>query len=235
MSESGARSKVEQLRQQEASERRRRLIAVAAVSALVAGGIAVAATLALGGESADPAAGQGLVGIGSDATCQDDELIPASGGGDHVETDVTYKTAPPAFGPHRPIWEQVAAGRKFYEAGDRPEVESLVHNLEHGYTILWYDQTVADDSDALDAVEEIADKFPGPAVAEGKFIAVPWLAADGDPFPDGSHVALSHWSIKGDGETGQGVIRYCSGPSGAEVDDFMATWPYSDSPEPFAG
>ena len=235
MSESGARSKVEQLRKQEQSERRRRLIAVGAVSAVVAGGIAVAATLALGGESADPSAGQGLVGIGADATCGEDVLTPADGGGDHVETPVSYDTSPPSFGPHRPLWEQVGTGRKLYEADDRPEVEALVHNLEHGYTILWYDQTVADDGDAMDAVEEIVDKFPGPAVAEGKFIAVPWLAEDGDPFPDDNHVALSHWSVKGDGETGQGVIRYCSGPSGDEVDDFVQTWPYSDSPEPFAG
>ena len=235
MSESGARSKVEQLRKQEAGERRRRMIAIGAVSAAVVGVIGVTAFLAVSGEEADPAAGQGPVGIGSNATCTDDELIPADGGGDHVETDVTYDTTPPAFGPHRPIWEQVAAGRKLYEADDRPEIESLVHNLEHGYSILWYDQSVADDSDAMDAVEEIVDKFPGPAVAEGKFIAVPWLAEDGDPFPDGNHVALSHWSVKGDGQTGQGVIRYCSGPNGDEVDDFVTAWPYSDSPEPFAG
>ena len=31
---------------------------------------------------------------------------------------------------------------------DRPTLEALVHNLEHGYTILWYDETIADDDDA---------------------------------------------------------------------------------------
>ena len=29
-----------------------------------------------------------------------------------------------------------------------PTLESLVHNLEHGYTILWYDETIADDDEA---------------------------------------------------------------------------------------
>ncbi|QWC84044.1 DUF3105 domain-containing protein [Nocardioidaceae bacterium] len=235
MSESGARSKVEQLRRQEASERRRRLIAIGAVSAAVVGVIGVAGYLTLSGEEADPATGQGLVGVGTAATCLEDELVPANGSGEHVETQVDYETTPPAFGPHRPLWEQVVPGRKFYTADDRPEVEALVHNLEHGYTVLWYDDTVANDEEALDAVEEITEKFPGPAVAEGKFIAVPWTAEDGEPFPGDNHVALSHWSVKGEGQTGQGVIRYCTGPDGAEVDDFMTAWPYSDSPEPFAG
>ena len=34
-----------------------------------------------------------------------------------------------------------------------------MHNLEHGYTILWYDETIADDDDMMNAIEGIADKF----------------------------------------------------------------------------
>ena len=49
--------------------------------------------------------------------------------------------------------------RKFYTDKDRPELEALVHNLEHGYTILWYDDTIADDPDELNVIDAIADKF----------------------------------------------------------------------------
>ena len=37
--------------------------------------------------------------------------------------------------------------RKFYTSDDRPAVATLVHNLEHGFTLLWYDETIADDGD----------------------------------------------------------------------------------------
>ena len=51
--------------------------------------------------------------------------------------------------------------RKLYTADDRPELETLVHNLEHGYTILWYDETVAADDDAMTSSRAIADKLAG--------------------------------------------------------------------------
>ena len=44
-------------------------------------------------------------------------------------------------------WPRRRSTRKFYTEDDRPELEALVHNLEHGYTILWYDETIADDAD----------------------------------------------------------------------------------------
>ncbi|MGH3682534.1 MAG: DUF3105 domain-containing protein, partial [Natronosporangium sp.] len=38
-----------------------------------------------------------------------------------------------------------AGGRRgFYTPDDRPRVEQLVHNLEHGYTVLWYLPQVPD-------------------------------------------------------------------------------------------
>ena len=74
---------------------------------------------------------------------------------------VVYTDAPPAFGQHwnEPGVAPAAFERKFYTANDRPELESLVHNLEHGYTILWYDETAADDGDMINTIEGIADKF----------------------------------------------------------------------------
>jgi hypothetical protein len=126
--------------------------------------------------------------------------------------------------------------RKFYTAKDRPDVGYLVHNLEHGYNILWYDETVADDDKQVAAVEAIANKFPGTDF-ENKFIAAPWTADDGEPFPDGAHVALTHWSMggtNGNPEGQQGITQYCDAPSGEVVAQFVEDYPYTDSPEPGA-
>ena len=134
-----------------------------------------------------------------------------------------------------------AFAKKFYTAQDRPALEALVHNLEHGYTILWYDSTIADDESALNDVQGIADKFSGSSDnMRDKFIAAPWKSTDegGAKFPDGEHVAFTHWSAGGEGQTDTskqvGVFQYCSAPSGAALEAFMKKYPYFDSPEPGA-
>ena len=165
----------------------------------------------------------------------------AEGSGDHVDEtqQVEYPDAPPAFGSHWNVAGLAPATfeRKFYTSNDRPELESLVHNLEHGYTILWYDQTAADDDDMLNTIEGIADKFRSDADNfRFKFIAAPWTSDDGEAFPEGQHVALTHWSAGGDGETDtskqEGIWQYCSEPSGAALEQYMLDYPYTDSPEP---
>jgi cytoskeletal protein RodZ len=145
-------------------------------------------------------------------------------------TPITYKDAPPAFGPHRPQPEPF--GRAFY-AGDRPDVAVLVHNEEHGYTIAWYDDTAAKDKTEMAALEAIATKFKN---ANERFIAVPWHSSDGAAFPDGKHIALTRWSAKA-GDTSneaeqRGNWQYCGQVSGAVIDDFFKKWPNEQSPEP---
>jgi len=55
---------------------------------------------------------------------------------------------------------------------------------------------------------------------------------------DGQHIAFTHWSNGGTGDsaTGEqvGVWQYCSEPSGAALKSFMEEYPYMDSPEPGA-
>ena len=174
--------------------------------------------------------------IGAPASaCQDVETKPATGGGDHVEpgTDIPYEDAPPAYGTHYDQWADIE--KKFYTSGDRPDVGELVHNLEHGYTILWYDETIADDDQALDELDALASKFNDNDNFRSKFKAVPWTSDDGGDFPEGQHVALTHWSVGGDGDpSGEqtGVWQYCSEPSGEALETFMQEYPYTDSPEP---
>jgi len=134
------------------------------------------------------------------------------------------------------VWDSI--GRKLYLAEDRPPLGELVHNLEHGYTLLWYDETVADDADQMDQLRGVASKLEGTTNLRDKFKAVPWTSEDGDPFPDGQHVAFTHWSLGGVGETDPakqvGVWQYCSAVSGAALETFMEDYPYMDSPEPNA-
>ncbi len=191
-----------------------------------------------------------LASIGAPASaCDKITTKPATGSSEHVPTNsqVIYESAPPAFGAH---WnEQNVAPAPFnikmYKESDRPELESLVHNLEHGYTILWYDESIADDADELNVIDGIADKFRSDSNnLRLKFIAAPWTSADekeeGDKgkFPDGMHIAFSHWSAGGSGESDTskqvGVFQYCSQPSGEALKDFMLEYPYTDSPEPNA-
>lgn len=178
-----------------------------------------------------------LASLGAPAsTCTEVETQKADGNQEHVPegTPVQYEQSPPAFGSHYDSPDSME--RKLYTAEDRPDLRTLVHNLEHGYTIVWYDETIAEDDEAMTELRAVASKFPGTDDYRNKFKAVPWTAEDGDPFPGDSHVALTHWSVGGEGNTDVseqvGAWQYCSGFSGEAVSSFMQEYPYFDSPEP---
>ncbi|MFC6287772.1 DUF3105 domain-containing protein [Nocardioides sp. GCM10027113] len=180
----------------------------------------------------------GLNEIGAAAdVCADITTKKATGNAEHVPTGtpVPYEESPPVFGPH---WNEFGVApapleRRLYTAEDRPELEALVHNLEHGYTILWFDETIAEDEEQMQQLRGIVDKFSDNNNMRSKFKAVPWTSEDGDPFPDDQHVALTHWSGQ-QPEDQKGVWQYCSEVSGEALEDFMTEYPYTDSPEPNA-
>lgn len=234
------RAVVEQMRKEQQRQERRRtglvLGAAVAVGAVIIG-VAVAQFRSAAEKDARDLSAIGSTG--SAAGCQDVTTVAAEGNNDHrgEGEKILYEQTPPAMGPH---WGQFLQGsqiRKFWTTEDRPPVERLVHSLEHGHTILWYDETIAEDSAALDEVRAIAKKFPSNTDQNDKFMAAPWTAEDGEPFPDGTHVALTHWSMggtNGNPEGQLGVWQYCEGVSGEAVQDFMDEYPFSDSPEPNA-
>jgi uncharacterized protein DUF3105 len=238
---------IEQMRKKQKSADRRRGAVIVTVCVVVAVGIIAAAVVPIVLKKLDDRKldSVALEKIGSAASaCQKITTEKADGNQNHVavDTPVTYTTAPPAFGAH---WNQSGVApasftRKFYTADDRPALESLVHNLEHGYTILWYDDTVAKDKDALADVKAISRKFGSDSNFRDKFIAAPWKSSDedGKKFPSGQHIAFTHWSAGGNGVTDTtkqvGAFQYCSGVSGAALATFMDTYPYTDSPEPDA-
>ena len=129
--------------------------------------------------------------------------------------------------------QAAAFGRPFYTSSDRPEVASLVHNEEHGYTIAWYDETAAADKTEMNALEAIAKKYQDDNV---RFIAAPWTSSDGAAFPDGKHLALTRWTADaknpGDQAKQRGNWQYCGSVSGQVVADFVKKWPNAESPEP---
>jgi hypothetical protein len=235
------RAVVEQLRrEQERAERRRTFTIIAACAAvgLVIVGLG-AYPLVRDAMQQSAFEGKELTALGTPlakAGCTDIQAEKAVGSADHrpLTEQLTYPASPPAFGPHYPEWASLE--RKFYTAQDRPPLGKLVHNLEHGYSILWYDETIADDDKLRDLVEGIANKFSGTDL-EDKFIAAPWTAEDGEPFPGDAHVALTHWSMggsHGNPEGQHGITQYCTQVSGEAVAAFVEDYPYTDSPEPNA-
>ena len=113
-----------------------------------------------------------------------------------------------------------------------------MHNLEHGYTILWYDETIADDADMIDQIEGIAKKLDGatrqlPAASSSPRRGRP-TTEESKAFPEGQHIAFTHWSAGGNGETDR-ASRRASGstarsPAARRSKTFMKDYPYTDSP-----
>lgn len=241
------REMVEKMRREAQAAERRRTLAIVGVCVLVAVvilGFAVFQYVQAEREK-DELAGLDLANIGvpaKNAGCTPVREESATGQGQHVSTPVIYKTEPPSYGPHNS--STAPSGIHFYTADDRPEVEALVHNLEHGWTIVWYDESVADDEEQMKLLEATAEKFDqfGDEPRYNVIIA-PWTKEDGQAggvIPEGKHIAFTHWSIHQpvySPPTGSepvpsfGVSQYCSTFSGAALDDFMKKYPYDDAPE----
>jgi len=233
------RARLDELRaQQKASERKRTMliVGIAAVVGLLIIGLAAFPLYQQWQEGNRPVADFGV----SAAAANCGEVIddPATGANDHVGpgtatpdvTTIEYATAPPSSGQHFGVSSGFA--RNFYTRDDTPPVENLVHNLEHGATIVWYDDAVSDEE--VDELEGLANRITADAP---KFIVAAWSSERGD-FPEGS-IAMSHWSDapegSAEGTPGTGHRQYCEQVSGEAINEFVVEFPYTDSPEPNAG
>jgi hypothetical protein len=220
------RAKVEALRrEQQAKERRKSLLFIGGSVLIGLVLIAIVAFPAIQKSRNDPAnKALGSFGVqASTASCSAATTDKATGGADHREngTKIKYDQVPPSSGPH---WNPpVQSPREFYTAGDRPQMEELVHNLEHGYTIIWYDSTIK--GDALQDLKDISTSARAKPETRGKFIVSAWDDSYGK-LPAGKHVALSHWGAKA------GHRQLCGKVSGAVVASFIKKYPATDAPEP---
>jgi Protein of unknown function (DUF3105) len=226
------RARVEAMRrEQQAKERRKSamIIVVAVVVGLAIVGLA--AYPAIHKSITNPAK-KSLAAFGvstAAASCSAPQTTPKTNTDalrKHVATGTVenYKTVPPSYGPH---WANpVLNSRPFYSVSDRPEMETLVHNLEHGYTIVWYDKTVT--GSQLQGLKDLSDSARGKSeTANGKFIVSAWDNAYGK-FPKGKHLGISHWGAS------SSTVQLCGKVSGSQVQSFISAHPASDSPEPGA-
>lgn len=175
--------------------------------------------------------GSSLAAAGCDPIAEQ----PATGNQDHVPegTKVDYAQAPPDSGTHNPA--PAPFTKHFYLAADRPPVETLVHNLEHGYTVVWYRADAPDEQ--IQNLERIAKTFGSDDYNPAdKFIAAPWSEADGAGFPAGKSVVITRWTADpnnpSDPTNQRGARQACTEVSGAAIKEFMAKYPVANSPEP---
>jgi hypothetical protein len=227
------RAKVEAMRKAEqARERRKSIIFVVTAVVVGVGLIAAVAIPSYLTKRNDPA-NKSVSSFGVSASAAGASAVKVTKGTNttalrkHVAVGTVekYATVPPSFGPHWPAPAYPA--REFYTARDRPKMEQLVHNLEHGYTIVWYDTTIK--GDQLQQLKDIStaarkNSAVGPT---GKFIVSAWDNAYGK-FPAGKHIALSHWGSK------DSYVQLCAKVSGAVVQTFIEKHPATDAPEPAA-
>jgi hypothetical protein len=118
---------------------------------------------------------------------------------EHVQGDVDYPSSPPFAGSHHPM--PLPASPQVVARDGAPEhvVERAVHNLEHGYVVVWYDARATDAQ-----VQAVGDAVR--EVGERKVLVVPWSRdeLDGPPF------TLSAW----------GHLQSCMQPDAASVRAF---------------
>lgn len=224
------KAKLDELRrQQKAAERRRTLLVGGVAGLLVLGLVAAVAVVILRQVRAGDITKIGVAAAA--ASCDPVTSDKVTGASDHVGpgtptpavTEVQYATSPPSSGKHFAVPE--APSRAFYTASDRPRLETLVHNLEHGYTIVWYDEkTPKAQQEELKKLAPVGRKDDN---AGPKFIVSAWDSSRG-AFPAGKNIAISHWGLK------QGHRQYCGSVSGTVIKDFVKKYPFSDSPEPNA-
>ena len=141
-----------------------------------------------------------------EAGCGTAQQFPNEGQAHVTEGDshAPYRTDPPTSGPHYDLPAQPG----FYDASIAPE--TLVHNLEHGQIVIWYDP---DASDLIKRqIETLVGQEPSATVAS------PYEGLTGD----GPTLVLTAWRAS------QG----CEFPSQEAVDDFRRRF-QGRAPEPF--
>jgi hypothetical protein len=223
------RVKIDELRAQQKAKERKRSMLFVGLAIIVGLGLIAAAAIPLLKRNADRNREISSFGVAAAAAgCGDIFDDAAEGVGDHVGpgTDtpdtlrVDYPTSPPSSGQH--FISPLSFDRHFYSRDDIPVLENLVHNLEHGYTIVWYDESVSDDD--VSTLEDLAARLSNDVP---KFIVTAWDSEDRGAFPEG-HIAFSHWT------DGTGHRQYCERASGEAVQSFVTQFPSSDAPEPDA-
>lgn len=158
------------------------------VALVLVAGLGYAGVTALGsggssGGSSGGAAETGPLGLplqGDDPALQRVERVDSQGN-QHVPsgTDIDYERIPPLSGPH---YGGAATDAGFYT--DRPAFGSLVHTLEHGAVVIYYDPSALPD-DVESHLRSLTEEYTGPW---SSVVVVPHPSEDPD-----STVVLTAW------------------------------------------
>ncbi len=145
------RAKIEAMRKAEQAKERRKSMIFVIVAIVVGVGLVAAVAIPSYVKSKNDPAKKSMSDFGvslASASCSPVQTTKGTNTQElrqHVQdgTIEKYKTVPPSYGPH---WASpIYPSREFYTVRDRPQMERLVHNLEHGYTMVWYDSTIKGD------------------------------------------------------------------------------------------
>ncbi|HSG44341.1 MAG TPA: DUF3105 domain-containing protein [Anaerolineales bacterium] len=104
------------------------------------------------------------------------EAVPVMAEFPHIPLDTDpgqYNSDPPTSGPH--YANELNAG--FYESNNYPYPAGyLVHNLEHGYVIFWYNCELLNESACSELKSQIRQVMD--ELGNVKLIAYPWTSID---------------------------------------------------------
>jgi hypothetical protein len=137
-----------------------------------------------------------VVAMGSAPDPNAGELLP-NDGGTHVTpgTDCRapdapcgpdpYSSVPAASGPH---WDPSAVGNWGAYTTPQPETQ-VIHNLEHGGIVIWYDPELLDDADVEELTAYVEGQVDTGIGGRFKFILSPW----GGEEDLGGAIALTAW------------------------------------------
>lgn len=201
------RRKLDELKKkQRSSEKRGTIIAIvvalAAGSALVAGAVMTAKT-----DKAAPVENIDTIGVSlEEASCGEVKAIDEKKvSAQHVPNQVAYPN-PPSAGDHN---AQTAPGNvRFYSRDNAKAPENLVHNLEHGYVVVWYDDDLPQQE--VDQLRSVAGSI---SEDHRKFIVAPWTRGK---FEGEANVAMTAWAR----------TKFCNKVSGAAIKDFAEEFDY---------
>lgn len=155
-----------------------RLLAIGGVLLV---GVVIIALVALMGGAPNPSEGatqpdDGQVHITDGTTCRS-ATPPEECGAD------PYSSLPAASGPH---WGTPAA----WGAYSTPQNESqVIHNMEHGGLIIWYDPEILDDAQIAELTSYVDGQVASGISGRFKFIVSPWGGIE----ELGNAVAVTTW------------------------------------------
>ncbi len=179
------RAAEEERRREQQKAARKRNLATLLVAALI---FAIVIVLVMQNRDSENVSAQGV--DEAQAGCTEIEEHEVEGQ-QHVEVEPEYGTNPPTSGDHL----QTPAQSGFFDEPVRPG--AVVHNMEHGQIIFWYDPDAPEKT--IDLIEAVVEQEP---VAT---IAVPWEQLE-SPYT----FAMTAW----------GASQHCRNVSQEVVDAF---------------